>query len=130
MSESGEAHVLEFCKGCPPAWRVYPERRAESENEGGPGSGSEAVSGPGAVLAESGATDVPMAGRVFRVVICEACGWQYGSNWPRRDPVTWGDCPSCGGVTVIESGYRPDFRRAIGDKVRGAHGPRQLALGL
>ena len=50
---------------------------------------------------------------MFRVVICPACGWQYGSYWPRRDPVTWGDCPSCGGVTVIESKYRPPFGRAV-----------------
>ena len=80
--------------------------------------------------------DQPESGRVFRVVICPSCGWQYGCKWPRKDPFTWGDCPSCGGVTVIESKYRPPFGRAVASgapfssKVRVALGPAQQELGL
>jgi hypothetical protein len=127
-----------------PAWVVFPVRRAESEVAGRPGVGSSAVPGSGAVLAEPGvrSADVPKSGRVLRVVICETCGWQYGSYWPRSDPVTWGDCPRCGGVTVIESGYRAAFGTGV-DAERGvdtsaggrgawreALGPAQQELGL
>lgn len=110
MSGSLDAHVLEFPEVGPPRFRVWPVSRAESESQGGQGSGQGAVPREGAVLPEHDGESwaaVPRAGRVFRVVICEACGWQYGSYWPRQDPVTWGDCPSCGSVTVIEGAYRP-----------------------
>ena len=64
----------------------------------------------GAVLAESGQgshQDVPKSGRVFRVIVCEACGWQYGSWWPRAEVYGyWGDCPHCGRQTTVAAAYR------------------------
>jgi hypothetical protein len=132
VSERLDAHVLRFPPGCPPVWKVYPKNLAESEAGSGTGSGPGAGPRSGAVLAEPGEparADIPKSGRVFRVVVCPSCGWQYGSYWPRQDPVTWGDCPSCGSVTVIESAYRPAFG-CVGSKVREARGPAQQELGL
>jgi hypothetical protein len=55
--------------------------------------------------------DAPASGRVFRVVICEACGWQYGAHWPRAEVYGyWGDCPHCGKVTTVGSSFLPERR--------------------
>jgi len=67
-------------------------------------------------------------GRVLRVVFC-ACGWQYGANWPWADCYGyWGDCPRCGGVTKVRSGY------VLGDRTRreagNGLGPAQQEMGL
>jgi len=41
-------------------------------------------------------------GRVFRVIVCESCHWQYGCWWPRAEVYPyWGDCPQCGCVTKV-----------------------------
>lgn len=53
--------------------------------------------------------------RVFRVVICPACRWQYGSWWLTSTPVEyWGDCPRCGGKTTLESHFLPEHRGVAG----------------
>jgi hypothetical protein len=84
-----DAHVLAvgftFPKGQPPAWVVFPDRRAESEVAGGQGSGPGAVSGPRAVLSEPGEgseADIPKSGRVLRVRCCSGCGTWYGACYP------------------------------------------------
>jgi uncharacterized protein (DUF983 family) len=71
--------------------------------------------GTGEVLAErhQAGQDVGASGRVFRVIICEACGWQYGAHWPRAEVYGyWGDCPHCGKVTTVGSSFLR-ARRAV-----------------
>jgi len=51
--------------------------------------------------------DVPQSGRVFRVVVCEFCHWQYGAWWVRVEVYGyWGDCPHCGRPTAVATAYR------------------------
>jgi len=70
----------------------------------------------GEVLAESGQgshQDVPKSGRVFRVIICEACGWQYGAWWLNiTAPGYWGNCPKCGCRTTVGTSFLPERRSA------------------
>jgi hypothetical protein len=86
VSERLDAYVLQFPKGRAPEFVTFPVHRAESEVEGGPGSGSEAVRRPGAVLSGPGVgpeADVPRSGRVLRVRYCSACGTWYGAYYPQ-----------------------------------------------
>lgn len=85
MSERLDAHVLEFRPWQPPAWRVWPKHNGESDEVGRPGSGSETLPGPRAVLAEPGeasVADVTKSVRVLRVRSCSACGTWYGAYYP------------------------------------------------
>lgn len=73
-------------------------------------SSSEVATWTGEVLAEPercASQDVPKSGRVFRVIVCEACHWQYGAWWLRAKIYSyWGDCPHCGKVTTVATSYR------------------------
>lgn len=62
--------------------------------------------------------------RVFRVVCCPACFWQYGA-WRLKVTQTeyWGDCPRCGGKTELRSDFLRKSRAAAG-------GPAGPQLGL
>jgi hypothetical protein len=92
-SERLPVHVLEFRPGAAPAWRVWPVHLSESEarERQRVDAGAVPASGSGAGAGESGSvssafvrehralsvsSDVAASCRVFRVVICEACGWQ------------------------------------------------------
>jgi len=72
-----------------------PDRFARGALSGSLGTGS------GAVL-----SDVPQSKRVFRVIFCPKCFWQYGAWWPRAEVYGyWGDCPHCGTITAVRSSY-------------------------
>jgi len=63
-------------------------------------------------------------GRVFRVVICRSCGWQYGAWWlPDTAVGYWGDCPTCGASTSVETAFLPESRA-----VSGSPAQQELAL--
>lgn len=64
---------------------------------------SDVAAGAGSVLA--GACEG--SSRIFRVVVCEACHWQYGAYWPLQPKYSfWGDCPRCGHATRIATCYQ------------------------
>lgn len=131
MSERLGAHVLQFPKGQGPTWRRFPAVLAEGEAGGGEGSGTGEVSGSSSVLAEPGEAaraDVPQSERVFRVVYCVGCGWQYGAWWPRGYASYWGDCPECGQRTELRDRYQPE--RPAPATWREARGPAQQELEL
>lgn len=135
MSERLDAYHLQFPKGQPATFVRYPVDRAESEVSSGTGSGQEAIPGPRPVLAEQRKVcdaDVPHSGRVFRVIFCSECSWEYGAWWPRAGVYGyWGDCPSCGRVTRVGSAYRVRTSGASGS-ASGARAtrPAQQELGF
>ena len=91
--------------------------------------------GTGAVLAEpdgEGTADVPHSGRVFRVVFCPKCFWQYGAWWSGAEVYGyWGDCPHCGTITAVRSSYvfAPSAASLSASGGRSARGA-QTELGL
>jgi len=55
--------------------------------------------------------DMCQAGRVFRVVVCHTCRWQYGAWWLEEEVGEyWGDCPCCGGKTALELAHLHERR--------------------
>lgn len=109
-----DAYVMQFPKDGPPVFVRFPVHLAESEAARGQGASVGGVSGSAGrevdVGPEAGAggrsADVPHSGRVFRVVWCPKCDWQYGAWWPRAEVYGyWGDCPHCGSVTQVRTSY-------------------------
>jgi hypothetical protein len=50
-------------------------------------------------------------GRVFRVVICPECNWQYGAWWLMSTAFEyWGNCPRCGCKTTVGTSFLPERR--------------------
>jgi hypothetical protein len=83
--------------------------------------GVEAAEGRVGAIADQ---DRPQSVRVFRVVICPACRWQYGAWWLGCTVWEyWGDCPRCGGKTEVGTSFLPELRGA-------ASVPAQQELGL
>lgn len=135
-----DAYVMQFPKDGPPVFVRFPVHLAESEAARKPRvddadvpttQGGAAPDGRDA-CAGGRAADVPHAGRVFRVILCPECAWQYGAWWPRAEVYGyWGDCPHCGRVTQVRSSYDLKAKgAAVSAKGGGVAVGAQTELGI